>query len=75
MMEIRVRTYSGYRADERPLSFEIGERVFEVRACLDRWYGEGHAYFKVRADDGYVYILRHDRSLDKWELVKMEKEG
>jgi len=75
MVRIKVKTYSGYKADERPTSFVIGTRVFQVTACLDRWYGEGYDYFKLRADDGYTYIIGHDRSLGQWELVKMEKDG
>ena len=75
MAGMRVRTYSGYRADERPLSFEMGERVVEVTDCLDRWYGEGYEYFKVRGGDGDVYILRHGLDADLWDLVMMEKEG
>ncbi len=71
---IKVETYSGYKADERPTSFVIRERVLKVKECLDQWYGEGHAYFKVSADDGYTYIIRHDMNNDQWEMVKMEKE-
>jgi len=72
---IKVETYSGYKADERPVSFAIRERTFAVKEVLDRWYGEGHDYFKVRADDGFIYILRHDRDNDEWELVMMEKDS
>ncbi|MEE9542925.1 MAG: hypothetical protein V3V95_04000 [Thermodesulfobacteriota bacterium] len=71
---IKVETYSGYKADERPTSFIIRERVLKVKECLDQWYGEGYAYFKVGADDGYTYIIRHEMNDDQWELVKMEKE-
>jgi hypothetical protein len=72
---VKVDTYSGYKADERPASFVIREKVLRVEEVLDRWYGEAHAYFKLGADDGYTYILRHDMDNDQWELVKMEKEG
>jgi len=71
---IKVKTYSGYKADERPTSFEIRGRVFQVIECLDSWYGQGHTYFKFRADDGYTYIIRHDTNSAQWELVKMENE-
>jgi hypothetical protein len=71
---LKVETYSGYKADERPVSFAIRDRVFQVKECLDRWYGEGHAYFKVSADDGYTHIIRHHMDNDQWELIMMEKE-
>jgi len=59
-MNLSVETYSGYKADERPARFQLGERRHEVRDVLDRWYGPGYAYFKLLADDGGVYILRQD---------------
>jgi len=65
-----VRCYSGYKADERPVSFLLqdGERR-TVENVIDQWYGEDHTYFKVLADDHMVYVLRHDRGLDEWALV------
>ena len=71
-MLIKVEAYSGYKADERPLSFAIGERVFRVEEILDRWYGEDYEYFKLKADDGCTYIIRYNRAEDEWELTMME---
>jgi len=67
---VQVRCYSGYKADERPVSFLLqdGERR-TVENVIDQWYGEDHTYFKVLADDHMVYVLRHDRGLDEWALV------
>lgn len=70
-----VETYSGYRADERPVAFRLGGRRIAVRETLDRWHGEDHAYFKVMGEDGTVYILRQDRSSDIWELILAEREA
>ncbi len=70
---IEVNAYSGYKANERPVSFRIRERLFEVKEILDRWYGEDHDYFKLRADDDHTYLIRYDRKNDEWELLMMEK--
>ncbi len=68
---VAVRCYSGYKADERPVSFQVGAaEPRTVVDVIDQWYGEDHTYFKVLADDHMVYLLRHDRSLDEWVLVK-----
>jgi len=71
-MELHVECYSGYRADERPLRFAFlikpGARRFEVKEVLDQWYGVGYQCFKVRADDGNIYILRHDLVETNWCL-------
>ena len=68
MLEIRVECYSGYRADERPLRFELCGRRFEVVEVEDRWYSPGVTYFRVRAGDGNYYVLRHDEGTDAWTL-------
>ena len=72
-MRITVEAYSGRKANERPRSFTIGSKVINVLATLDRWYGEDHEYFKVKADDGCIYVLRYNMGEDAWELVMMEK--
>lgn len=69
---MRVVFYEGYRAEETPRSFYLGERRVEVAAVLDRWRGEDHEYVKLDASDGNRYILRFDRERDAWELHMME---
>lgn len=77
-MELQVECYSGYRADERPLRFgllgEPGAQKYEVRKVLDQWYGVEYRCFKVRADDGNVYILRHQEAEDRWHLDSFRRE-
>ena len=63
-----VECYSGYKANERPLSFSLGDRRFTVEEILDQWYGTDYTYFKVRADDDNIYILKHDEHKDEWSL-------
>jgi len=72
-MQIAVETYSGFKADERPVRFRLGERWIAVRDLLDRWYDPAGAYFRVRAEDG-VYILRHDERADAWTLASFRRE-
>jgi hypothetical protein len=69
-MRLRVECYAGYKADERPLRFELGARLYEVEEVIDRWYDPEGAFFKVRADDGNLYILRHRflGEADEWSL-------
>ena len=33
-----------------------------VEEVLDQWYGPSDAFYKVRADDGNLYILRRETS-------------
>jgi hypothetical protein len=67
-MKLRVECYAGYRAEQEPVAFTLGERRLEVHDVLDRWVGPDHRYFRVAASDGNTYILRHDEARDEWEL-------
>jgi hypothetical protein len=52
--------------------FHLDGRRVEVIDNLDRWFGPDYAYFKVRGDDGNVYILRLDEACDAWELTMFQ---
>ncbi len=75
-MRLQVECYAGWKADERPRLFRIDGHEYLVREVLDQWYGPEDIFFKVRADDGGVYILRHDTSVPdgEWDLVSF-REG
>jgi len=66
---VRVETYSGFKADERPLRLCLGDRTLEVAAVEDRWYSPGETYFRVRTDDGDRYVLCHIEPQDVWTLA------
>ena len=68
-MPIRVECYAGYRGEETPRRFWMGEREIEVLEVMDRWLSPEHRYFKVRADDDAVYILRYDIESWNWEMT------
>jgi len=44
------------------------ERDHMVEEVLDQWYGPDDVFFKVRTDDGNLYILRRNTSADEWTL-------
>jgi hypothetical protein len=69
---IRVECYAGYRGEQEPQRFWLGERPVAVVEILDRWLAPGHRYFKIRGDDAGTYILRHDTHADRWELTLFE---
>jgi hypothetical protein len=68
MTALRVECYAGHRGDERPVRFTLGERTYQVSEVEDRWYSPGAVYFRVRADDGNYYVLRHDEEKEIWTL-------
>ena len=44
-----------------------------VEEVVDQWYGPDAAFFKVRADDGNLYILRHQGVGDEWRLESFRR--
>ncbi len=72
-----MECHSGQKADERPIRFRLEGREYVVREVLDQWYGPEHAFFKIRGDDGNLYILRHETSVPDgdWDLVSFRKSG
>jgi phage FluMu gp28-like protein len=65
-MQLQVKT--GTELSE-PALFSLGSREIAVIEIVDRWPGNDYTYFKVLADDGNTYILRHDDKVDQWEMT------
>lgn len=73
---IDVQAYSGYKHNEKPISFRFQGKDYKVVEIVDRWY-EGSVesnkpymnYFKVRAEDAKEYILRYNNLFDKWSIL------
>jgi hypothetical protein len=72
-MAMRVECYAGYRSEETPQAFFLGERRIEVVEVLDRWLAPDHRYFKVRGDDSGIYILRHEVATGEWEMTMFRR--
>ncbi len=71
MKKIDVVTYSGYKANERPLSFKFKGKKLNVLEIINRWYGQEHDYFKIKASDNRIYILKWHRTLDFWSIQQL----
>ncbi|HXV76825.1 MAG TPA: hypothetical protein VD788_10975 [Candidatus Polarisedimenticolaceae bacterium] len=69
---IDVECYAGHRGEETPRRFAVGRATIEVADVVDRWLAPEHRYFKVRGDDGGLYILRHDPVAGSWSLTMFE---
>jgi len=46
-----------------------------VVEVLDRWYGVGYLYFKVRLANGARLLLRHDEWDRQWDGAPLESAG
>ena len=68
MSEIKVECHAGYKGDQYPRRFVLREQTLEVEEVEDQWYSPSAQYFRVRASDGNIYILRNEQERDHWTL-------
>ena len=66
---LKVECYSSSKLNERPVAFSLSNSRYKVEEIIDRWYGEGSRYFKIKADDDNIYLLKYDELKDRWEWV------
>ncbi|WP_455246105.1 hypothetical protein [Petrachloros mirabilis] len=71
---VRVECSVDHRGEAVPCAFLLGDRRIEVVELLDCWPGKDHRYFKVRGNNGCLYILRHDTPSGEWEITLFEQE-
>ncbi len=76
LMKLDVECYAGHKAEERPLRFWLEGKPYSIQAVLDQWYEPDAIFYKVRADDGNLYILRHQTTMPDgpWDLVSFRQE-
>ena len=73
---ISVSTRDEYQGAQEPVGFEWRGRRYVVVEILDRWY-EGRMdssrmplrYFKVRTEEGKVFLLRYHEFFTAWSVV------
>jgi hypothetical protein len=65
---VEVQCYAGRKADERPVRFRVGDRDYIVDEIIEQWYGPDDSFYKVRADDGNVFLIRCRTSTGTWSI-------
>jgi hypothetical protein len=71
---LRVECYAAHRAESEPRRLHLGRREVAVTEILDRWLDLRHCYYKLRGDDGGIYLLRHDTETGRWELTLFDSD-
>jgi len=72
---LRVECYAGHRGEETPRALILGDRRVGVVEVLDSWLAPEHRYFRVRGDDGGLYIVRHDVTSGVWDMTLFQRDG
>ncbi len=65
-----VQCYAGYKGEQGPQRFLVEERWLEVEEILKEWREPATEFFRVRASDGLVYVLRRGAgaSSSNWSI-------
>jgi hypothetical protein len=74
LFEIGVECYAGHRGEQTPRTLILADGRIAVAEVLDAWLAPDHRYFKLRAEDGDTYIVRHDEQRGIWELIMFRAE-
>jgi hypothetical protein len=74
-MLIEVESDAGDTSIKTPTRIRLNGRVITIVEAIDRWPGGNYCYFKVKGDDGNLYILRLNEACDSWELTMFQRES
>jgi hypothetical protein len=74
IMQVQVERCADHLGVERPVRFRFDAREIEIVENVDRWYGSDYCYFKIKGNDGNLYILRFDEGRAEWELTMFQSE-
>ena len=68
--QVSVQCYAGYKGEQEPQRFLLAEGWLEVEEILNQWQEPAAAVFRVRADDGKIYVLHHrqEHPEDEWAV-------
>jgi hypothetical protein len=72
-MQLRAESYLDRDGVEKLRRIHFDSRQVEITENIDQWHGPDYRYYKVKADDGDVYILRHSELRAGWELTMYER--
>jgi hypothetical protein len=75
IMQVQVERCGDHLGVERPVRFRFAAREVEIVENVDRWYGSDYCYFKIKGNDGNLYILRFDEARAEWELTMFQSPG
>jgi hypothetical protein len=71
-LTIRVEGDAGFQGEQTPRRFFMGNKAIEIEEVIDRWLAPDYSYFKVRGGENDIYILRHDKLEQRWDLTMFQ---
>lgn len=79
MYNIHVNSYSGYKADEKPLDFTLEGKKYSIKNVIHQTYeknitGELRRTYTVETDEGLIFKLCYEEIQDRWFIEDQSKE-
>jgi hypothetical protein len=71
-LQVDVESEPGERGSERLRRIRLDGRKVEIVENVDQWHGPDYRYFKVKGDDGNLYVLRFDEGRATWEVTMFQ---
>ena len=66
---ITVECHLGKDSKEGPAAFSLMGRTYKVKEIIDTWHAKVAVYFKIKAEDDNIYLLKYDERQARWDLV------
>ena len=66
---ITVEYHLGKNSNEGPAAFSLMGRHYKVKEIIDTWHAKVAVYFKIKAEDDNIYLLKYDERQAQWDLV------
>jgi len=65
-----VQCYAGYEGEQEPRRFLFAEHWLEVEEIVRKWREPASVFFRVRASDGRIYVLRRgvEATANNWSI-------
>lgn len=80
LIPIKVHSYSGYKAEERPISLVLEGKQCQVERILASWRQESinpgkgrRVYFKIKVEGGRAFTIFYDEKNEGWFLLQSPK--
>jgi hypothetical protein len=70
---VKVVCYSGHTYAERPMSLIWEGIEHKVKEIEKEWQEPGARLFKVRIEDGRLFILSYNERGDEWSAFELVK--
>ena len=70
VITVDVDCHAGFRGDETPRRFTLGNRRADIDSVVDQWRTPDHRYFRIATADE-TYTLRQDVRSGGWEVTEL----